>query len=205
MKSLLLIGGGGHCRSCIDVVTSREDYKIIGIVERDNNCVSRDTMGFNVIGYDDDLPELLNDYSNALITIGQIKNSKARSDIFDLLKRLEANLPIISSPHSYISNTSTINEGCIIMHGAILNSQSRVHENCVINNNALIEHDVVIEKNCHISTGAIINGEAYIDSGVFIGSGSTIIEGVKIGSNSIVGAGTTVLKDLPSNSIYTGI
>ena len=121
----------------------------------------------------DDLPELINNYSNVLITIGQIKNSKARSDIFDLLKRLEANLPVISSPHSYISNTSTIDEGCIIMHGAIVNSQSRVHENCVINNNALIEHDVVIEKNCHISTGAIINGEAYIDSGVFIGSGST--------------------------------
>ena len=205
MKSLILVGGGGHCRSCIDVVSSSQDYNIKGIVEKDSNCAPKDTLGFNVIGYDEDLPCLIKKFQNVLITIGQIKNSRTRSDMFIFLKKIGANFPIISSPHSYISKTSEVNEGCIIMHGAILNSQSQVKENCIINSNALIEHDVVIEKNSHVSTGASINGEAYIESGVFIGSGATIIEGVKIGANSIIGAGTTVLKDLPSNSVFTGI
>jgi hypothetical protein len=33
MKSLLLIGGGGHCRTCIDVIETEGKYKIAGIVK----------------------------------------------------------------------------------------------------------------------------------------------------------------------------
>jgi len=32
MKSLLLIGGGGHCRSCIDFIEEEGKYQIAGIV-----------------------------------------------------------------------------------------------------------------------------------------------------------------------------
>ena len=34
MKSLLLIGGGGHCHSCIDVIEASGIYKIKGLVQR---------------------------------------------------------------------------------------------------------------------------------------------------------------------------
>ena len=32
MKKIILIGGGGHCRSCIDVIESTKMFKIIGII-----------------------------------------------------------------------------------------------------------------------------------------------------------------------------
>ena len=35
MNSLILIGGGGHCASCIDVVEQEAKYRIAGIVEKD--------------------------------------------------------------------------------------------------------------------------------------------------------------------------
>ena len=34
MKPILLIGGGGHCRSCIDVIEAEGKYSIAGIVNQ---------------------------------------------------------------------------------------------------------------------------------------------------------------------------
>ena len=74
MKSLLLVGGGGHCRACIDVIEAEGKYKIVGIVERDGESGSP-VLGYEVLGNDDNLPELLKKCPIALITVGQIKSA----------------------------------------------------------------------------------------------------------------------------------
>ena len=33
MKEILLIGGGGHCKSVIDVIEHEGEFQIIGIIE----------------------------------------------------------------------------------------------------------------------------------------------------------------------------
>ena len=33
MKNIILIGAGGHCNSCIDVIELEKKYKIIGLVD----------------------------------------------------------------------------------------------------------------------------------------------------------------------------
>ena len=33
MKNLILVGAGGHCESCIEVVEQNKEYKIIGILD----------------------------------------------------------------------------------------------------------------------------------------------------------------------------
>jgi len=32
MKNIILIGAGGHCKSCIDVIENENKYKIIGVI-----------------------------------------------------------------------------------------------------------------------------------------------------------------------------
>jgi len=34
VKEIILIGGGGHCRSVIDVIEQEGRFKIVGIVDR---------------------------------------------------------------------------------------------------------------------------------------------------------------------------
>ena len=34
MKNIILIGGGGHCKSVIDVIEQEKKYKISGIVDK---------------------------------------------------------------------------------------------------------------------------------------------------------------------------
>ena len=37
MKKIILVGGGGHCKSCIDVIENENKYKIIGIIDKKKN------------------------------------------------------------------------------------------------------------------------------------------------------------------------
>ena len=144
MKFLLLIGGGGHCRSCIDIIEAEGIYKIAGIVDRPGG--NRDpVLGYEVLGNDVDLPELLNKYPIALITVGQIKCADFRLKLYSSLKNMGAKLPTITSPHSYVSKHVALQEGTIVMHGAILNAGSSIGKNCIINSQVLIEHDTVVE------------------------------------------------------------
>ena len=36
MKEILLIGAGGHCLSCIDVIESEKKFKIVGLIDNKN-------------------------------------------------------------------------------------------------------------------------------------------------------------------------
>lgn len=196
MKSLLLLGGGGHCHSCIDVIEAAKNYKIVGIVQPD---LSSDlVLNYPVIGSDNDLPELLKSSKAAFITVGQIKNPETRIRLFDLLKQLGAELPVIISPKAYCSKHAKLGEGSIVMHGAIVNAGAKIGKNCIVNNQALVEHDAEINDHCHISTGARVNGNVSIGKGTFVGSGVVIKEGVLIGEHVIIGAGQIILNDLSS-------
>lgn len=203
MKALLLIGGGGHCRSCIDVIESCQHYFVAGIVDRDAQAGTT-VLSYPMLGNDDDLPRLLKKYPAALITVGQIKSAESRVRLFGRLKALGAELPSVISPYAYVSRHALVAAGSVVMHGAILNASASVGENCIINSQALIEHDTVVEANCHISTGAKLNGHVHVQSGCFIGSGAIVREGVRIGANSIIRAGSVVLSDVLAGTVYRG-
>jgi sugar O-acyltransferase (sialic acid O-acetyltransferase NeuD family) len=203
VTGLLLVGGGGHCRSSIDVIETVDAYRIRGVVEAFGSPLT-DVLGYPVLGFDTDLEELLGQEKFALITVGQIKTPKNRIRLFTLLKNLNALLPTITSPFARCSPHSEIGEGTIVMHGALVNAGSRVGVNCIINSQALIEHDSVISDHCHISTGARVNGGVSVGEGSFIGSGAIIREGISIGNGAVIGAGQVVIKDVPGGAVVSG-
>ena len=203
-KSLVLLGGGGHCLSCVDVIYATRAFEIKGIVlPNETNKDEKEVHGLKIIGQDNDLPDLIKDFSNFFISVGQIKSPEARIRLFDLLKKLNAKMPSIKSPLAYVSPNSNISEGSIVMHGAIVNSEASVGSNCILNTQSLVEHGVKIEDHCHISTGAKINGNAKIKSGSFVGSGAIIREGITIGNRCVIGAGVSVFKNIPDGAIIT--
>ena len=197
---LLLIGAGGHCRSCIDLISCIPDFDIAGVVDRDGSDL-KEVMGHSIIGTDSKLEVLLEKFNQVHITVGQIKTPKIRINLFNRAKSYGAEFPVLVSPSAYLSQRAKIDEGSVLMHLTIINSEAEVGKNCIINNKALIEHDAIIGSHCHISTGALINGGVVIEEGCFVGSGAMIHERVKIGGNSIIGAGQVVKTDIASNTV----
>ena len=189
MKDILLVGGGGHCKSVIDVIELENKFTIVGIIDK-KELIGSKVFDYEVIACDDDLEELHKTYKYAIVTLGQIKSNNLRVKLFNTLKKIGYTLPIIISPHAYVSKYASIKYGTIIMHQALVNANAKIGKNCIINTKALIEHDVIIEDNCHISTGAIINGGVIVKENTFIGSNATSKEYIEI--NSFVKAGSLV-------------
>ncbi|NQU88807.1 MAG: acetyltransferase [Mariniphaga sp.] len=200
MDKILLLGAGGHARSCIDVLEEENQFEIAGLIEK-GESISNESLGYPVIGTDDDLKVLRQQYKNALITVGQIKSPKIRIKLYQLLKELDFTLPVIISPHAYVSKHAQIGEGSIIMHGVIINANAKIGNNCIINNKSLIEHDAVIGDHCHIATGAIINGEVSVGNETSIGSGAVTKQAISIGKNCVIGAGVVLKNDIESNKV----
>ena len=178
-KKILLIGGGGHCHSVIDVIEQENKCTIAGIIDK-KELVGQDVLGYKIIGCDDDLPELFKKYKYAIVTIGQIKSNIRKVKLFTMIKKIGFKSPVIISPLAYVSKHAFIDEGTVIMHQALVNSNVKIGKNCIINSKALIEHDSTIEDNCHISTAAIINGGVTVKEGTFFGSNATSKEYIEV-------------------------
>lgn len=201
MKNIILIGGGGHCKSVIDVIVSDANWSIRGILDIKSKII---VSGYPLLGNDDVISAFIEDATAFLVTVGQIKTSAPRVAAFERLVALGAIIPIIISPYSLVSTSSTVGLGTVVMHNVVINSGARIGNNSIINTRALIEHDSIVGSHTHISTGAIVNGGSEIGDHCFVGSGAIIGEGVKIGNKSIISAGSIVLSDVEEGTKIFG-
>lgn len=176
---IILIGGGGHCKSVIDVIEQENKYEIYGIVDK-KELIGKEILGYKIIASDDELRDLYKTCQSAIVTVGQIKNNEARVRLFLSLKEIGYNLPVIKSPLAYVSKHSFVDEGTIIMHHALINANAKIGKNCIINTKALIEHDAIIEDNCHISTASVINGGVRVGKNTFFGSNAVCVHESKV-------------------------
>ena len=198
-QKIILVGGGGHCKSCIDVIEQEGRFQIAGIVDVPEK-LNQKILGYEIIATDDDLPGLVNEYENFLITLGQIKSPEKRIRLFQTLKESVAKLPVMVSPLAYVSRHAKIEEGTIIMHYAFINAGAQIGRNCIINTKALVEHDAVIGDHCHVATGAVINGGVKVGLGTFFGSNAVCKEYIEIGENAVIGCGAKITKNIQPNS-----
>ena len=200
MDEIILFGAGGHARACVDVIELGGKFAVAGFIEKSETNIQR-TLGYPVLGTDDDLQSLRGKYNHALIAVGQIQSAAIRVRLFQALQQMDYMLPVIVSPKAYVSKHAQIGAGTIVMHGAIINANARVGTNCIINNRALVDHDAEIGDHSHIATGAIINGEVSVGQASFIGSGVVTKQCLSIGSNCIVGAGVVLKNDMAPNQV----
>ncbi|MBN8589322.1 MAG: acetyltransferase [Rhodothermia bacterium] len=203
MQNLILIGGGGHCKACLDVITSTGQYNVIGVLDTFEK-IGQKMLNCTIIGTDEDIEGWVKKDCLFLITVGQIKSSALRTKLYTHLKQHKAPLATVISKYAIVSKYSIIGKGSIVMHQAVVNVDSQIGDNSIINTNAIVEHDVKIGNHTHVSTGAIINGNCQIGNHVFIGSQTVIAQGISICDNVVIGAGSTILKSIDTEGVYVG-
>lgn len=202
-EEIILIGGGEHCESCIDVIESGNKYYITGIIDLPEK-LDKMVMGYKIIGNDDDISKLSKNCKNFLITVGHVKDPVPRIRIYEKLKQLDVNLPIIISPLAYISQYAKVGEGCIIMHKSIIDVNAVIGNNCIVNHSTVIGHYAKIEDHCHVSANCVL-GRCQIQVGTFIGGNSWVNNGVTIASHCIIGSGSNVIRSIEiEKSIVVG-
>lgn len=201
-RSLILIGGGGHCKSVIEVAESA-GYDIKGILDMPDEVGKEVLPGHKVIGTDDDIPQYV-EKCDFVITVGFIKNPTLRIKLYNKVKAAGGRLATIIASTAHVSKYAELGEGTVIMHQAFVNAGAKIGDNCIINTFVNIEHDAEVGNQSHISTGTMVNGECKIGENCFIGSQSVCANCIEIVSDIIVGAGSVVRKSIRMKGIYAG-
>jgi len=185
---MYLYGASGHAKVIIDILLS-QGIQITGLYD-DNESIET-LLGYPVFHKTDISSPLI-------VSIGDNKIRKIISQ--------KINVEFATAIHSsaIVSNFSKIDEGSVVMQGAIMQANTIVGKHCIINTGASVDHDCVIEDYVHISPHATLCGNVSVGEGTWIGAGTVIIPGVKIGKWCTIGAGSVVTKDIPDNALAVG-
>lgn len=201
MKPVILIGGGGHCKSVIEAAISA-GVEIQGILDSADKVGSK-VLNYTVIGTDEDIHKY-SDSALFVITIGQIESSVIRRKIVKKVKDAKGHFSTIIASTAKVSRYAKIGEGSVVLHGAMVNANVIIGEHCILNTLSNVEHDVRIGNFTHISVGVMVCGNCEVGNDVFIGSQSALRNGVSITNEVIIGIGGIVHKSIRVKGIYVG-
>ena len=201
-RELVLIGGGGHCRSVIEAAESC-GRTIRGILDLPELLGCR-CLGYEVIGNDSDIPRYAGE-CDFIVTLGQISTPDRRIELHRLVEEAGGNLATVIASVACVSRHAAIMPGTVVLHNACINAGACIGRGCIINTAAVVEHDCTVGDWCHISTGVIVNGGCAIGDGCFIGSGAVVRNSVSIAERTLVGAASLVTRNIESPGVYYGV
>lgn len=203
-KKLVLIGGGGHCRSVLDVVLRLNTFDEIVITDHSIPAGTQ-IMGCEIVGGDGLLPRLYEEgFRYAFITVGSIGDTVLRRKLCQNALETGFLFPNIVDPSAAVAADAEPGTGIFVGKQAVINAGAVIGDMAIINTGAIVEHDCRIGGFSHISVGATLCGGASVGSGVFIGAHATVVQGVVIGRDSTIGAGALVLGDVPNETKVVG-
>ncbi|WP_270566594.1 acetyltransferase [Clostridium beijerinckii] len=195
MERIILVGGGGHCKSIIDSINGLKQFEIVGIVDKKIN--ENMGLGIDVIGSDENLGELYKSgIKNAFISVGSVGNPCIRVKLYNILKKIGYNFPKIIDKTAIVSESALINDGVFVGKGAIINAKVTIEKQCIINSGTIVEHDCNISEFVHLAPGVTVSGSVNIGKRTHVGTNATIIQNVTIGNDVIIGAGSVIIKDI---------
>lgn len=199
MEDILLIGGGGHCKSVIDSIIEGKEYNIIGILDKSEN-IGKTVFQIEIIGADDDMQKFFDKgIKKAVITVGSIGNTSIREQLYNRAKSIGYKFPIIIDKYAIVSRFSNIQEGTFIGKNVVVNADAKIGKCCILNTGCIVEHECIIDDFVHLAPASVLCGNTHIDRSTHIGANSVVIQGKTIGSNTLIGAGSTIIKDIDNN------
>ena len=201
MRTILVIGAGGHARVVVDVAKSA-GFEVCGIIDINFLSQKESIINTPVIGGMNTLKDYDPESIGVAIALGK---SELRSEYF--IKILNSKFKIISiiSPTAIISKYVKMGKGVFVNAGAIISAEAIIGNNTIINSGAIVEHEVKIGKDSHVGPGVKIGGRTTIGDNTFIGLGATIIDNIKIGNCVTIGAGSVIINDIDPNTTIVGI
>lgn len=162
MKSLLIIGAGGHGKVVAEVA-AEIGYEHIDFL---------DDLAREAIGKVSELEKYKNQYNDAFVGIG---NNELRGKLIRKLQNCGYTVPILVHPSAYVSRTAKIDNGTVIEPKAIVNANSHISTGCIISVGAIVDHDAEIGDCCHVNAGAIVKAGGKVESYKKLEAGEVVL------------------------------
>lgn len=143
MKSLLIIGAGGHGNVVAETAEAC-GYSNIEFIDDNNE---------KAIGKICDIAKFQERFEEAFVGIG---NNIFREKMMDKLLELGYRIPVLIHPTAYVSVSAKVFEGTIIEPRAIINAHSIIERGNIISVGSIVDHDSYLGKYVHLNSGAIV-------------------------------------------------
>jgi sugar O-acyltransferase (sialic acid O-acetyltransferase NeuD family) len=187
MKSLALVGAGGHARE----VMAQMDKNLICFVDDEFS----DTNAKPLSEFDPNKYKLL-------IAVG---DSKLRMDMYAKLPKSTEFFSFIHPTANIMSDTVQIGNGTFIGAQSILTCDIVVGNHVLLNRCNQISHDNTLEDFVSLMPNVSLSGNVHLKKGVFLGANSSVKENVKITEKTVIGMHSLVTKSLDEPGVYFGV
>lgn len=205
MKNILIYGASGHGKMIVDIILKNNDYNLIGFIDS-NKPVNSNVYGHKVIGNLDALSILIKKFNIEGMVIGIGDNDlrlKVYKNILKIAPKIEF-VPIVH-PSAILAEDILVQEGTVLMAGAIVNANAKIGKFCVLNTKASLGHDSKMSDFSSLASGATVAGNVNIGSCSSICISASISQGLSIGDYTIIGGASLVLKSIGNKKLAFGV
>ncbi len=198
LKSVFVIGCGGHAKVVSQVINSDDSYEIVAYVDEQTD--TGDFLGKPLMAEG----RLQKDHNDSAVFVAIGFNDERQRVAKNLTAMGQHSFPSFTHVSASLAPDTILGRGVVIMPNAALTANTTIGDFCVINTSSILEHDCVVGDFSSLAPGAIVCGECRIGENVYIGAGAMIKQGVTIGDNSVIGAGSVILQDVGANLVVVG-
>lgn len=190
---VIFIGAGGHAKVLASIIEA-SSAELIAVFDPDPT--KTDFNGILNIG---EYNPSIHPEAKLLIAVGDNKVRKKIS------QKVVHNFTTAIHSSAQIDHMTQLGVGVQIMPCVVVNRDTSIGQHTIINSNATVEHDCKIGDFVHIAPGATLCGGVSVGEGTLVGANATVLPNCTIGKNVTIGAGTVVTKNIPNNTIVTGV
>jgi len=204
-KEIFIVGSSRHAKVIIDIIEKEGVYEIVGLIDSFKNK-GEETLGYKVVGKEQDLPELLKKHNGASVLIA-IGDNWARHLVMKKLINISPEIIFATSihPSAQIAKHVNIGKGVVIMAGAIVNNETMIEDFVIVNTKASIDHDGLLKSFSSLAPGVTLGGNVTVGNYTAVSIGATVKHDISIGNHALIGAGAVLLHNCGDNVIMYGV
>ena len=161
---LIILGAGGYGRTVVDVAAQTGQFDEISFL--DDSSAAPDVIG-KCAEF-----ERFRDAQTAFYPA--FGNNEGRLKWLYHLREADCAIPAIIHPTAYVSPTTRIEAGTVILPHAIVNTGCEAKAGCIVNCGAIVDHGCILEEGVHICVGAIVKAENRIPRCMKIEAGEVV-------------------------------
>lgn len=206
-KKLIIIGGRGKGEQIFDCVTDNRnnfgdtEYDVVGFL---NDFETEKICGLDILGKLDDIENFIHQDYYFCFAIHPIGHNQLVSKLIKRLNIPDRKLAKIVSKRAFISHTSNIGPGAVVLAFAYISLHVQIGKCAMVMAKVAVGHNSIIGECSFLGAGSTLGSNVKMGASSSVGIGATILEGRSLGDCSILGAGSMLLKDIPSNQIFVG-
>ena len=204
MKSLVIVGAGGHGVVVADILLAARDAgseaEPVAFVDDDESVFGTSPLGIPVAGRLRDLPRIPHD----AIVLAVGRNAQ-RARLFEQLTAAGELFATACHPRATVARGVSLGAGTVVCAGVVINSRSVIGRDVILNTGCSVDHDCEVADHAHIAPGARLAGSVRVSEGALVGILAALLPGRVVGAWSTVGAGAVVTKDVEPGVVVVGV